>query len=74
MNDDFNTPAALAVLFDLAGEANRTRDGAVSAQIKQLAATLGWRFALPLFVATGMSSSTMLRPSCRGGASTLPMS
>jgi len=42
MNDDFNTPAALAVLFELAGEANRTRNGAISAQIKQLAATLGF--------------------------------
>ena len=42
MNDDFNTPGALAVLFDLAGEANRTRERAASAQIKQLAATLGF--------------------------------
>jgi cysteinyl-tRNA synthetase len=42
MNDDFNTPAALAVLFDLANEANRARSGAASAQIKQLAATLGF--------------------------------
>ena len=41
MNDDFNTPGALAVLFELAGEVNRTRDGAISAQIRQLAATLG---------------------------------
>jgi cysteinyl-tRNA synthetase len=42
MNDDFNTPGALAVLFELASDANRTRDGALSAQIKQLAATLGF--------------------------------
>src|SRR5262245_57655002 len=42
MNDDFNTPAALAVLFELASEANRTRDGALTALIKQLAATLGF--------------------------------
>jgi len=42
MNDDFNTPGALAVLCELAGEANRTRDGAISAQIRQLAATLGF--------------------------------
>ena len=42
MNDDFNTPGALAVLFDLAGEANRTRNGAVTALIKHLAATLGF--------------------------------
>ncbi len=42
MNDDFNTPAALAVLFELAGEANRTRNGALTALIKHLAATLGF--------------------------------
>jgi cysteinyl-tRNA synthetase len=42
MNDDFNTPAALAVLFELASEANRSRDGALSALIKHLAATLGF--------------------------------
>jgi len=42
MNDDFNTPAALAVLFELAGEANRTRDGALTALTKNLAATLGF--------------------------------
>jgi cysteinyl-tRNA synthetase len=47
MNDDFNTPAALAVLFDLASEANRTRDGHASAQIKQLAATLGFLQQVP---------------------------
>jgi cysteinyl-tRNA synthetase len=42
MNDDFNTPAALAVLFELAGEANRTRNGALTALAKNLAATLGF--------------------------------
>jgi cysteinyl-tRNA synthetase len=41
MNDDFNTPAALAVLFELAGEVNRTRSGAAAAQLKALGATLG---------------------------------
>src|SRR4249920_108654 len=38
MNDDFNTPAALAVLFEMAGDANRTRDGAMTGLIKNLAA------------------------------------
>ena len=42
MNDDFNTPAALAVLFELASEANRTRNGALTALMQQLAATLGF--------------------------------
>jgi len=42
MNDDFNTPGALAVLFELASEANRSRDGALTALIRNLAATLGF--------------------------------
>ncbi|NWG74574.1 MAG: cysteine--tRNA ligase [Rubrivivax sp.] len=41
MNDDFNTPAALAVLFELAGEVNRTRSAAAAAQLSALGATLG---------------------------------
>jgi cysteinyl-tRNA synthetase len=41
MNDDFNTPGALAVLFELASEANRTRKGGLTALIRQLGATLG---------------------------------
>ena len=41
MNDDFNTPGALAVLFDLAGELNRNRSPAVAAQLRALAGTLG---------------------------------
>ena len=45
MNDDFNTPAALAVLFELAGEANRTRDHAASTQIKQLGGHAGFSAA-----------------------------
>ena len=41
MDDDFNTPAALAVLFDLAGEVNRSRDTAPALQMRALGATLG---------------------------------
>jgi cysteinyl-tRNA synthetase len=41
MDDDFNTPAALAVLFELAGELNRTRDAATAGLLKSLAAVLG---------------------------------
>ena len=41
MNDDLNTPAALAVLFDLASESNRARDGAASGLLRALASTLG---------------------------------
>ena len=41
MNDDFNTPIAVAVLFDLAGTVNRTAGVADAALLKGLAATLG---------------------------------
>jgi cysteinyl-tRNA synthetase len=41
MNDDFNTPEAMAVLFDLANELNKTRDIKVAAQLKGLASLLG---------------------------------
>ena len=41
MNDDFNTPAALAVLFELAGECNRTRDPATAGLLKALGGVLG---------------------------------
>jgi cysteinyl-tRNA synthetase len=39
MDDDFNTPEALAVLFDLAGEVNRTR-AAAPTQASQMAGLL----------------------------------
>jgi cysteinyl-tRNA synthetase len=41
MNDDINTPVAVAVLFELATEVNRTRDAALARQLKQLAAIVG---------------------------------
>jgi cysteinyl-tRNA synthetase len=41
MNEDFNTPSALAVLFDLAGEVNRGRNPRVAGLLKALGATLG---------------------------------
>ncbi len=40
MDDDFNTPEALAVLFDLAGDANRG-DAAAARLLRALGATLG---------------------------------
>jgi cysteinyl-tRNA synthetase len=40
MDDDFNTPGALAVLFELAGEVNRGKPGD-AALLKALGATLG---------------------------------
>ncbi|WP_110648391.1 cysteine--tRNA ligase [Salinicola peritrichatus] len=47
MNDDFNTPEALSVLFDLARDINRLRDsdpthaGALGQELKRLASVLG---------------------------------
>jgi cysteinyl-tRNA synthetase len=41
MNDDFNTPVAVAVLFDLAGEVNRTGSSEAATLLKGLAGTLG---------------------------------
>jgi cysteinyl-tRNA synthetase len=41
MDEDFNTPVAFAVLFDLAGELNRTRSSETAALLKSLAGTLG---------------------------------
>ena len=41
MDDDFNTPEAMAVLFDLAGELNRSHDPRLATQLKGLGAILG---------------------------------
>jgi cysteinyl-tRNA synthetase len=41
MDDDFNTPEAVAALFDLANEFNRTRDAATGSQLRALGAALG---------------------------------
>jgi cysteinyl-tRNA synthetase len=41
MDDDFNTPEAVAVLFDLAGEVNRGGSPALAAQLRALGGVLG---------------------------------
>ena len=41
MDDDFNTPEAIAVLFDLAGDLNRSRDPAVAGLLRALGHGLG---------------------------------
>jgi cysteinyl-tRNA synthetase len=41
MNDDFNTPAALAVLFELASEVNRSGSVEAASQLKSLGGLLG---------------------------------
>jgi cysteinyl-tRNA synthetase len=42
MDDDFNTPEAVAVLFDLANEANRARSSKAMAQLRALGGLLGF--------------------------------
>ena len=41
MDDDFNTPEAVAVLFDLANEVNRSQSAEAAAQLKALGGVLG---------------------------------
>jgi cysteinyl-tRNA synthetase len=41
MDDDFATPEAVAVLFDIANELNRSKDAKLAAQLKGLAGVLG---------------------------------
>ncbi len=41
MDDDFNTPVAVAVLFDLANEVNKTADVALAVQLRALGEVLG---------------------------------
>jgi cysteinyl-tRNA synthetase len=41
MNEDFSTPEAVAILFELAGDVNRTRAPEQAALLKGLAGVLG---------------------------------
>jgi cysteinyl-tRNA synthetase len=53
MNDDFNTPMAVAVLFDLATELNRNKSESVAAELLVLANTLGILTKSPASVVKG---------------------
>jgi cysteinyl-tRNA synthetase len=53
MNDDFNTPMAVAVLFDLAAELNRNKSENVAAELLVLANTLGILTRNPASVVKG---------------------
>lgn len=41
MDDDFNTPEAIAVLFELAAEVNRSQSLTAASQLRALGGTLG---------------------------------
>ena len=47
LNEDFATPEAVAVMFDLAGEVNRTRSVALAGLLKAMGACLGLLQAVP---------------------------
>jgi cysteinyl-tRNA synthetase len=47
MDEDLNTPLALAVLFDLAGEVNREGSSALSGLLRALAGTIGLLQQMP---------------------------
>ena len=56
MDEDFGTPEAVAVLFDLASEVNRTRSAQLAGLLKALGGTLGLLQADPQqFLQTGAS-------------------
>jgi cysteinyl-tRNA synthetase len=64
MNDDFNTPGAVAVLFDLAHELNRTRAPEAASLLKSLAAALGVLQQSPrsfLQAGTALDEASILR-------------
>jgi cysteinyl-tRNA synthetase len=47
MKDDFNTPEAIAVLFDLVKEVNKTKSAKLAGQLRQLGGILGLLQAAP---------------------------
>lgn len=57
MNDDFNTPIALAVLFQLSHEVNKTKSPTLVATLKYLAKNLGLlQEEADVFLKSGLSS------------------
>jgi cysteinyl-tRNA synthetase len=59
MNDDFNTAEAVAVLFELASEVNRTRSAEVAGLLKALGGTLGLLQGAPREYLQGGHSSAL---------------
>jgi len=64
MNDDFNTPEAVAVLFELANAINRARTVKLARQLRALGAVLGL---------LGRESDTFLRAAPSRGGETDPL-
>jgi cysteinyl-tRNA synthetase len=59
MNEDFSTPEAVSVLFDLASEINRSKDVELAILLKQLGGVLGLLQAEPsAFLQSGVTQNT----------------
>ncbi len=62
MDDDFATPEAVAVLFDIANDLNRSKDAKLAAQLKGLAGVLGLLQRDPVeFLQAGPADAAGLR-------------
>jgi len=60
MNEDFNTPVALAVLFELANEVNRTRSPEAATLLRSLGGTLGILQQVPrVYLQAGLDATTI---------------
>jgi cysteinyl-tRNA synthetase len=60
MNDDFNTPLVISILFELAAELNKTHNAGLARQLKGLANVLGFLNREPtVFLQTGQDQGGM---------------
>jgi len=60
MNEDFNTPVALAVLFELANEVNRTRSPEAATLLRSLGGTLGILQQVPrVYLQAGLDATAI---------------
>ena len=71
MDDDFNTPLAMAVLFELASEVNRGAGVALAGMLKSLGGLLGLLQDDPESFLQGRSQASRRGPASVGGASTV---
>jgi cysteinyl-tRNA synthetase len=64
MDDDFNTPEAVAVLFDLAAEANRSRSAIVAGRLRALGGIMGLlgQDAVEFLQGRAASGAAQMRP------------
>jgi cysteinyl-tRNA synthetase len=62
MNDDFNTPIAMAALFDLVTELNKSKSPALARQLKALGGVLGLLERAPAAFLQGGSQEAGLTP------------